>query len=73
MNVPVGCLTVSVFERLLQELEEPGEEETSRYDMIVPTIVRPKGSRSSNKELFDEEFKVRTDRVADDLIERLKI
>lgn len=26
---------------MFQELEEPGEEE-SRFDMIVPTIVRPK-------------------------------
>jgi hypothetical protein len=42
--------------------------------MIVPTIVKPKGSRSSNnKELFDEEFKVRTQREADDLIERMVI
>ncbi|XP_056003243.1 polyamine-transporting ATPase 13A3-like isoform X2 [Ostrea edulis] len=57
-------LDLIMFDATNWELEEPGEEETSRYDMIVPTIVRPKGSRSSNKELFDEEFKPMHDEIA---------
>lgn len=29
----------------MQELEEPGEDEDTRYDMLVPTIVKPRLAR----------------------------
>ncbi|XP_061189779.1 polyamine-transporting ATPase 13A3-like [Saccostrea echinata] len=56
-------LDLIMFEATNWDLEEPGEEEASRYDMIVPTIVRPKGV-NDNKELFDEQFKPKYEEIA---------
>ena len=36
----------------LQELEEPGPEESSRFDMLCPTVVRPKLSSLTTSSQF---------------------
>ncbi|XP_062598964.1 polyamine-transporting ATPase 13A3-like, partial [Saccostrea cucullata] len=56
-------LDLIMFEATNWNLEEPGEEEASRYDMIVPTIVRPKAVKD-NQELFDEQFKPKYEEIA---------
>ncbi|KAK3088339.1 hypothetical protein FSP39_017880 [Pinctada imbricata] len=47
-------LELIMFEATGWTLEEPGEEESSNFDSIVPTIVRPSVPRATS---FDEEYK----------------
>lgn len=56
-------LDLIMFNATEWELEEPGEEEASRYDMIVPTIVRPQGARNG-KGTFDQQFVPITEEIA---------
>lgn len=42
--IPQVLILNDLFLMSIQELEEPGPEESSRFDMICPTVVRPKSS-----------------------------
>ncbi|XP_034256280.1 probable cation-transporting ATPase 13A3 isoform X3 [Thrips palmi] len=41
-------LDLSMFEATHWELEEPGADDTTRYDMLAPTVVRPQPSSQSS-------------------------
>ncbi|KAF5301425.1 hypothetical protein FQA39_LY02154 [Lamprigera yunnana] len=41
-NLMGDPLDINMFESIKWELEEPGSSENSRYDLLGPTIVRPK-------------------------------
>ncbi|KAK4886443.1 hypothetical protein RN001_002714 [Aquatica leii] len=41
-NLTGDPLDINMFESIKWELEEPGTSESSRYDMLGPTIVKPK-------------------------------
>ncbi|XP_052127712.1 polyamine-transporting ATPase 13A3 isoform X3 [Frankliniella occidentalis] len=44
-------LDLSMFEATQWELEEPGGDDTTRYDMLAPTVVRPRSKNSPSVSL----------------------
>ncbi|XP_018331262.1 probable cation-transporting ATPase 13A3 isoform X2 [Agrilus planipennis] len=47
-------LDITMFESTKWEIEEPGEKESTRYDMLAPVIVKPNQNNASNFEIGED-------------------